>query len=117
MKDKQIDKALMKVKKVGLKVVEKFKASNEYLDKLCNYYVEGFDLFWKYLAKHHSELDFFKLDMEEMEKEILVNHPIEAMVENKVVLGVAENVLTDPSPSSLPWKFLLFVPLFLFLFL
>ena len=37
LKDKQIDEALIKVEKVGLKVVEKFKALNEYSDKLCNY--------------------------------------------------------------------------------
>lgn len=57
LKDKQIDEALLKVEKAGLETVEKFKALDEYLDKLCNYYVEGFDLFRKYLAK---------LDMEEV---------------------------------------------------
>ncbi|KAL0008460.1 hypothetical protein SO802_009962 [Lithocarpus litseifolius] len=45
LKDKQIDEALLKVKKAGSEVVEKLKASDEYLDKLCDYYVEGFDLF------------------------------------------------------------------------
>jgi len=34
LKDKQIYEALSKVKKVGIEVVEKFKASDEYLDKL-----------------------------------------------------------------------------------
>lgn len=57
LKDKQIDEALLKVEKAGLETVEKVKALDEYLDKLCNYYVEGFDLFRKYLAK---------LDMEEV---------------------------------------------------
>ena len=50
MKDKQIYEALSKVKKVGIEVVEKFKASDEYLDKLCDYYVKGFELFRKYLV-------------------------------------------------------------------
>ena len=72
MKDKQIDEALLKVQKVSLEAMEKFKVSDEYLDKLCNYYVEGFELFQKYLAKHPS-LDFSKLDMEAVEKEILVD--------------------------------------------
>lgn len=53
----------MKVKKVGFEVVEKFKASYEFSDKLCDYYVDGFDLFHEYLAKHHAELDFSQLDM------------------------------------------------------
>ena len=51
--------------------MEEFKASNKYSDKLCGYYSEGFNLFRKYLAKHHLELDFSKLDMEEVEREIL----------------------------------------------
>ena len=102
MKDKQIDEAFLKVKKASSEAMEKFKTSNEYSDKLCDYYVEGFDLFRKYLAKHHLELDFSKLDMEEVEKEILANRPTKATVENNVVIDVVENVPTDPSPSSLP---------------
>ena len=57
------------------KAVEKFKKSNTYSDKLCDYYVEGFELFRKYMAKHHPSLDFSTLDMEAVEKEILANHP------------------------------------------
>ena len=78
LKDKQIDKALKKVEKAGLESVEKFKASDEFSNKLCDYYVDGFELFRKYLAKHHPKMDFFKLDMEEVEKEILANCPTEA---------------------------------------
>ena len=64
MKEKKIDETLLKVKKVALEAMEKFKVSDEYSDKLCNYYVEGFELFRKYLAKHHPSLDFSKLDIE-----------------------------------------------------
>ena len=64
MKEKQINETLLKVKKAGLEAMEKFKVFDEYSDKLCNYYVEGFELFRKYLAKHHPSLDFSKLDME-----------------------------------------------------
>jgi len=102
LKYNQIDKAFLKVEKASLKAGEKFKASGEYSDKLCDYYVEGFDLFRKYLAKHHPVLDFSKLDMEEVEKNILVDCSTEATVENEVVPDVVENVPTDPSPSSLP---------------
>ena len=64
MKEKQINETLLNVKKAGLEAMEKFKVFDEYSDKLCNYYVEGFELFRKYLAKHHPSLDFSKLDME-----------------------------------------------------
>ena len=104
LKDKQIDEALIKVVKAGFEVVEKFKALDKFLDKLCDYYVDGFDLFCKYLAKHHPKLDFSQLDMEELEKEILVDRPSKVAAENEVVLGAAESVPTDPPPppSSLP---------------
>ena len=58
LKDKQIDVALIKVEKVGFEAVERFKASEGFSNKLCEYYVDGFELFRKYLAKHHPELDF-----------------------------------------------------------
>nr|POE86749.1 hypothetical protein CFP56_15459 [Quercus suber] len=48
LKNKQIDKAFLKVVKAGSEAMEKFKASDEYLDKLCDYYVESFNLFRKY---------------------------------------------------------------------
>ena len=57
LKDKQIDEALMKVDKAGFEAVEKFKASDKFSDKLCDYYVDGFELFHKYLAKHHLEME------------------------------------------------------------
>lgn len=75
LKDKQIDEALKKVGKAGPKAMEKFKASNEFLNKLYDYYVDGCELFRKYLATHHPEMDFSKLDMEEVEKEILADRP------------------------------------------
>ena len=62
LKDKQIDDAFLKIQKVYPKAMEKFKNSDEYLDKLCNYCMEGFDLFRKYMAKHHPDLDFSTLE-------------------------------------------------------
>ena len=70
LKDKQIDKALIKVNKASFEAVEKFKAFDEFLDMLCDYYVDGFELFCKYLVKHHLEMDLSQLDMEEVEKEV-----------------------------------------------
>ena len=73
LKDKQIDEALSEVEKVGIEVVEKFKDSDEYSNKLCDYYMEGFELFKKYLAKCYLELYFSNLDMEAIEREVLSN--------------------------------------------
>nr|POF16185.1 hypothetical protein CFP56_24212 [Quercus suber] len=57
IQDKQIYEALIKVKKAGFKAVDKFKASDGFSNKLYEYYLDGFELFRKYLAKHHPELD------------------------------------------------------------
>lgn len=103
MKDKQIDEALSKVKKVGTEAVEKFKAFDEYSDKLCDYYVEGFELFRKYLAKHHPKLDFADLDMEAIEKEVLSDHQFAEGIGEGGEMAVADEVVhVDPSSSTLP---------------
>ena len=53
-----MDDAQLKIQKAGLEAVEKFKMFDEYSEKLCDYYVDGFKLFCKYMAKHHLDLDF-----------------------------------------------------------
>ena len=103
LKDKQINEALSKVEKVRIEAMEKFKDSDEYLDKLCDYYVEGFELFKKYLAKHHLELDFANLGMEVVEKEVLSDHQtIEGVGEGGETVIVDEVVRVNPSSSVLP---------------
>ena len=114
LKDKQIDKALIKVNKASFEAVEKFKAFDEFLDMLCDYYVDGFELFCKYLVKHHLEMDLSQLDMEEVEKEVLEDRPSVAATEelledrpsrvatkSEVILDVAESIPTNPSLPSL----------------
>lgn len=103
LKDKQIAEALLKVKKASLNAVEKFKAPNEYLDKLCDYYVEGFDLLRKYLEKHISELDLSNLDMEAVEKEVLADRQSTKEVrEGGEATVVDETINVDSSSSALP---------------
>ena len=103
LKDKLIDEALLKIDKASSEAVEKFKVSDEYSDKLCDYYVEGFELFRKYLAKHHPDLDFSKLDMEAVEKEILADRQsTKGVGEGGEVVAVDEAVTVDPSSSNLP---------------
>ena len=88
------------------KAVEKYKKSNTYSNKLCDYYVEGFELFRKYMAKHHPGLDFSTLDMETVEKEILANHPstkgevgnVDDRMEDDTVVTVEAPM--DLSPSN-----------------
>ena len=89
--------------------MEKFKVSDEYLDKLCNYYVEGFELFQKYLAKHPS-LDFSKLDMEAVEKEILVDR------QSTEGVGEGGDVIAPDEAISVDCRLLLYLRTLLFFF-
>nr|POE73135.1 hypothetical protein CFP56_78137 [Quercus suber] len=45
-------KVLAKLQKAGLEAMNKFNKSEQYFDKLCNYYVEGFELFCKYIDEY-----------------------------------------------------------------
>ena len=62
--------------------MQEFKDSDEYFDELCGYYVEGFDLLRKWMAKHHLDLDLFGLVIGDVEKELLFDRPSEAIAEN-----------------------------------
>ena len=71
LKDKQMGNLQFKLQKVGATAMQEFKDSDSYLDELCEYYVEGFELFRKWMVKHHPDLDIFQSD-----------RPFEATVEN-----------------------------------
>lgn len=62
--------------------------------------MEGFDLFYKYMAKHHPSLDFSKLDMEIVEKEILADHQSKEVVNEGGGVNAADETVADPSPSN-----------------
>ena len=77
--------------------VQEFKDSDSYLDELYEYYMEGFELFRKWMAKHHPNLDLSGLVKGKVEKELLVDHPSEARAENVMeeAMTIAE-VMEEP---------------------
>ena len=79
LKDKQIGDLELKLENVGATTIQGFKDSAEYFDELCKYYMEGFDLLMKWMAKHHPGLDLSGLAMDDVEKEL---PPSEATAEN-----------------------------------
>nr|POE75821.1 hypothetical protein CFP56_05091 [Quercus suber] len=82
--------------------VQEFKDSDSYSDELCEYYVEGFKLFRKWMAKHHPYLDLSSLVIGDVEKELLSNRPFEDIAENVMeeARTVAE-VTEDAAPVTL----------------
>ena len=77
--------------------MQEFKHSDSYLDELCEYYVEGFGLFRKWMVKNHPDLDLSSLVKGEVEKELLVDHPSEAIAEN-----VMEEATTMAKVTEVP---------------
>ena len=90
----------LKLEIVGATTIQDFKDSDEYFDELCKYYVEGFDLLVKWMAKHHPGLDLSSLAMDDVEKELL---SAEATIENvteeatDVVEGMKEATVITPA--------------------
>ena len=91
LKDKQICNLELKLQNIGATTVQDFKDSDEYSDELCKYYMEGFDLFVKWMAKHHPGLDLSSFIVDNVEKELMSNCPSEATAEN--VTEEATNVV------------------------
>nr|POE93963.1 hypothetical protein CFP56_27839 [Quercus suber] len=88
---------------------QEFKDSDSYSDELCEYYVGGFKLLRKWMAKHHPNLDLSGLVMGDVEKELLFDRPSEATAENvmekattiaEVIKEVAPVTPADPTPDE-----------------
>ena len=97
------------MQKAKATTVQEFKDSDEYFDELCGYYVEGFDLLRKWMAKHHLDLDLSGLVIGDVEKELLFDRPSEAIAENVMeeaitIAMVTEKATlitpTDPTPNE-----------------
>nr|POE85648.1 hypothetical protein CFP56_55122 [Quercus suber] len=78
-------------------------------DELCKYYVEGFDLLVKWMAKHYPSLDLFGLAMDDVEKELMSDRPSKAIAENvmeeaidvaRVMEEAVITTLADPVPEE-----------------
>ena len=81
--DKQLEVALGKIGEARTQAVVDFKNMDEYEDKSCALYVEGFDIVHTYVRKHHPEIDLSTLDIEEVEREV-ANRAIVAQANDMV---------------------------------
>ena len=81
--------------------MQEFKDFDMYSDKLCGYYVEGFDLLRKWMAKHHPNLDLFGLVIGDVEKELLSDRPSEATAKN-VMEAVTTVEVTEEAATTTP---------------
>ena len=99
LKYKQIGDLELKLQTARAMVVKDFKDFDEYSDELCRYYVEGFDLLRMWMAKHYPYLDLSGLVMDDVEKELLADHPFEVIVKN--VMEEATNVAEEMEEAAI----------------
>ena len=88
-KDEQLATTKEKIKGIAAKAVEGFQQTEEYNTVLFRWYFKGFELLRRYFIKHPSGVDLEKLDLEEVDKE---------MVADKVAQSSATE--TAPTPTD-----------------
>ncbi|KAL0010594.1 hypothetical protein SO802_005702 [Lithocarpus litseifolius] len=92
----------LKLQKARATAVQEFKDSDAYLDELFEYYVEGFELFRKWMAKHHPNLDHSGLVIGDVEKELLSDRSSEATAENVMEEAtIVAEVIEEATPITL----------------
>ena len=102
LKDKQMGDLQLKLQKVGATAVQEFKDSNKYLDELCGYYGEGFDLLRKWMTKHHPELDLSGLVIGDVKMELMFDHPSKATAENVMEEAIIVAEVTEEAMPITP---------------
>ena len=82
-----------------------FKKLDEYDDKLCSLYAEGFDLVRTYMKKHHPKIDLSTLDIEEVEREVVADQLV-AVNTNDAIDEEITAPTDNPVDPALPCHFL-----------
>ena len=105
LKHKQIGDLELKLQNVRATAVQDFKDFDDYSDNLCKYYVEGFDLLVKWMAKHHPNLDLSGLAADDIEKVFMFDRPFEAIAKNVIeeatnAAEVMNEAPVDPVPDE-----------------
>ena len=72
-KDEHLLAAKEKIKTIAAKSMEAFQLTEEYNTVLFSWYFKGFELLRWYLAKHPVEMDLKNLELEEVDKEMVVD--------------------------------------------
>ena len=72
-KDEQLMAAREKIKGIVAKAVKGFQQIEEYNTVLFSWYFKGFKLLRRYFIKHLFGVDLEKLDLEEVDKEMVAD--------------------------------------------
>ena len=79
-KDEQLLAAKEKLKTIATKAVEAFQQTDEYNTVLFSWYFKGFELLRRYFVKYPTGVDLENLDLEEVDKEMVVDKASQSLV-------------------------------------
>ena len=89
-KDEQLAAVRERAKGLAAKAIEGFQQTEEYSTVLFSWYFKGFELLRRYFIKHPSGVDLEKLDLEEVDKEMVVDEDAQSLA---VETDAPENAL------------------------
>ena len=98
-KDEQLLGIKESLKTISARSVEAFQTTDEYNMVLLSWYFKGFELLKWYLIKHPSSMDLGKLDLEEVDPEMVAD---EATHSSATKTDAPESALANEAPESAP---------------
>ena len=98
-KDEQLLGVKESLKTIAARSVEAFQTTDEYNMVLFSWYFKGFELLRRYLVKHPSGVDLGKLDLEEVDQEMVAD---EATHSSATETDAPESAPANEAPESAP---------------
>ena len=99
-KDEQLLAAKEKLKTIATKAVEAFQQTDEYNTVLFSWYFKGFGFLRRYFVKYPTGVDLENLDLEEVDKAMVVDKASQSLVPEGDALKGALAPLTNDDVAN-----------------
>ena len=99
-KDEQLLAVKEKLKTIATKAVEAFQQTDEYNTVLFSWYFKGFEFLRRYFVKYPTGVDLENLDLEEVDKEMVVDKASQSLVPEGDALKGALAPLTNDDVAN-----------------
>ena len=99
-KDEQLLAAKEKLKTIATKAVEAFQQTDEYNTVLFSWYFKGFEFLRRYFVKYPTGVDLENLDLEEVDKAMVVDKASQSLVPEGDALKGALAPLTNDDVAN-----------------
>ena len=99
-KDEQLLGVKESLKTIAAMSVEAFQITDEYNSVLFSWYFKGFEFLRRYLVKHPSGMDMAKLDLEEVDQEMVADEANHSATEIDALKTVPANEGLEGVPAD-----------------